>query len=207
VNRTRRSLREALFKLILENGYDAVTIEDITERADLGRTTFYLHYRDKEDLLMESVREMVDDLIQQLSQLPWVRYSSRVGEAPTGGMLEEALCLTFRHVQQNAGFYRIVLRGEGTYSAIQRLRQIIIQAITNLLEELQRRDKLTLQPQVPLEIYLHSLAGAWIGMVTWWLEHDMPHPPEAMAVQYRRMFLQSMRDVLGFSLEAAPLPR
>ena len=50
VNRTRRLLREALLALIMEEGYDAVTIEEITDRADLGRTTFYLHYRDKEDL-------------------------------------------------------------------------------------------------------------------------------------------------------------
>lgn len=204
VNRTRRCLREALFNLILERGYDSVTIEDITERADLGRTTFYLHYRDKEDLLMESAREMVDDLILQLSQLPWVRYTSRIGETPNGGMLEEALALTFQHVEKNAGFYRIVLRGEGTYSAIQRLRQIIIQAITDLLEDLQRNDKLSLNPQVPLEIYLHSLAGAWIGLVTWWLENDLPYPPEAMADMYQRMFMQAMRDVLGLSRETVP---
>ena len=46
-NRTRRQLREALLALILEKGYDSITVEDITGRADLGRTTFYLHYRDR----------------------------------------------------------------------------------------------------------------------------------------------------------------
>jgi AcrR family transcriptional regulator len=199
ISRTRRSLREALFALVLERGYDAVTIEDITEKADLGRTTFYLHYRDKEDLLMESLRELVDDLIGQLSRLPWVHYTSRIGEAPSGGMLVEAITLTFRNVEQNASLYRLIFRGEGTYSAIQRLREIIIQAITDLLHELERSEKLALNPQVPLEVYLHSLAGAWIGLVTWWLEHDMPYPPEEMAAMYQRMFMQATRDVLGFS--------
>ena len=55
VNRTRRLLRESLMKLVAEKGYDSVTIEDITETAELGRTTFYLHYRDKEELLLESI--------------------------------------------------------------------------------------------------------------------------------------------------------
>jgi AcrR family transcriptional regulator len=199
ISRTRRSLRDALFALVLERGYDSVTIEEITEKADLGRTTFYLHYRDKEDLLMESLRELVDDLIGQLGRLPWVHYTSRIGEAPTGDMLVEAITLTFRNVAQNASLYRIILRGEGTYSAIQRLREIIIQAITDLLQELERSEKLALNPQVPLEVYLHSLAGAWIGLVTWWLEHDMPFPPEEMAVLYQRMFMQATRDVLGFT--------
>ena len=64
--RTRRSLREALFALILEKGYDAVTIEHITERADLGRTTFYLHYRDKEDLLLEAIDTIAAELIARI---------------------------------------------------------------------------------------------------------------------------------------------
>lgn len=45
VRRTRRALQDSLTSLILEKGYDAVTVEDITDRADLGRTTFYLHYK------------------------------------------------------------------------------------------------------------------------------------------------------------------
>ena len=64
--RTRRQLKEALFALILEKGYDAVTIEDITGRADLGRTTFYLHYRDKEELLLEAIDSIANDLIARL---------------------------------------------------------------------------------------------------------------------------------------------
>ncbi len=75
VSRTRRSLREALMSLILEKGYDAVTIEDITTRADTGRTTFYLHYRDKEELLLESINEVVDGLFTQISQVPLAEWN------------------------------------------------------------------------------------------------------------------------------------
>ena len=50
VRRTRRLLRDACIALILEKGYETITVEEITERADVGRTTFYMHYRDKEDV-------------------------------------------------------------------------------------------------------------------------------------------------------------
>ena len=68
ITRTRNQLREALFELILEKGYDTVTIEEITDRANLGRTTFYLHYKDKEQLLLESINSIANDLLQQITQ-------------------------------------------------------------------------------------------------------------------------------------------
>ncbi len=92
VSRTRRQLRNALMALILERGYNAVTIEDITERADLGRTTFYLHFRDKEELLVESLEEIAADLKSQVEQTAEMnlaagprRRESRGGGLPARG--------------------------------------------------------------------------------------------------------------------------
>ena len=59
IQRTRQLLREALFALIVERGYEAITVQDITERANLGRTTLYLHYRDKEELLKASIKALI----------------------------------------------------------------------------------------------------------------------------------------------------
>ena len=52
VRKTRKALRDALVELTLEKGYAAVTVGDIADRADVGRTTFYAHFTDKEDLLL-----------------------------------------------------------------------------------------------------------------------------------------------------------
>jgi AcrR family transcriptional regulator len=198
-SRTRRSLQEALFALILEKGYESVTVEEITSRADLGRTTFYLHYHDKEDLLMQAVRNLVDGLVAQLSQYPLDRGKLR-SEAMTGELLLPLIVLAFQHVEQNADLYRVLLRGEGTYSAVQRVRQILNQAIADLIQHFADRNKLELHPQVPMDVFLNSLAGAWIGLITWWLEEDLPYPPEQMALMYQRMFMRSTREVLGLSV-------
>jgi AcrR family transcriptional regulator len=194
IYRTRRSLQDAMFELVLERGYDAVTIEEITNRADLGRTTFYLHYRDKEDLFMQAVRDRVDSLIYELAQFP-------LGEGDRSstedGDVTPLVSLAFRHVAQNAVFYRVLLRGEGTYSAIQRLRQILTQAILTLIQHFTNQRGKSLNPIVPIEVFLNSLAGAWIGLMTWWLEEDMPYSPEEMAIMYQRMFMRSTLEVLG----------
>lgn len=201
VSRTRRSLQEALFALILEKGYDSVTVEEITNRADLGRTTFYLHYHDKEDLLMQAVRNLVDGLFDRLAQYPLDSLKLR-SQTASGELLIPIISLAFQHVEQNADLYRVVLRGEGTYAAVRRVRQILSRAISDLIGHFTTRNKMELNPVVPLDVFLNSLAGAWIGLITWWLEEDMPYPPEEMAIMYQRMFMRSTREVLGLN----PLP-
>ena len=61
VQRTRKLLRDALMSLIMEDGYDAVSIQDITEKANLGRATFYLHFKDKDELLLDVMEQFIDD--------------------------------------------------------------------------------------------------------------------------------------------------
>jgi len=194
VVRTRRLLRDALFALILEEGFDAVTIEEITERADLGRTTFYLHYRDKEDLLLQSIGELVDDLIGRMAHVPLDEWSLQIdpaSEAPS-----PAIVLPFQHVAEHAHLYRIILRGEGTYSVSRRLRDIIVQASDAIIQVLLGREKMaTLEPQVPLEVFLNYLAGAWIGLITWWLENEMPYTQEQMALMFQKMIIHGAPEI------------
>ncbi len=196
VSRTRRLLREALFALILEKGFDAVTIEEITQRADLGRTTFYLHYRDKEDLLMESIGELVDDLVTQMSHLPPERW--RLEDGSFTHLPSPAITLPFQHVTKNASLYRIILRGEGSYTVSRRLRAIIVQACETMIQVLLKKEQLAvLNPQAPMEVILNFLAGAWLGLVTWWLENDMPYTEEEMALMFQKLIMYGTAEVLG----------
>lgn len=66
IRRTRRSLHEALIALVLERGYESVTVQDIIDRADVGRSTFYAHFRDKEALLLSSFDDLRADLRRDL---------------------------------------------------------------------------------------------------------------------------------------------
>src|SRR4029079_1728498 len=58
VARTRRALKEALTDLILEGGYESGTVQDVIARADVGRSTFYAHFLDKDDLLMAILADL-----------------------------------------------------------------------------------------------------------------------------------------------------
>jgi len=195
VSRTRRSLREALMALILEKGYDAVTIEDITSRADTGRTTFYLHYRDKEELLLESINEVVDGLFTQISQVPLAEWNLPSNEGVEGALFP--ILVVFQNAAENADLYRVVLRGEGTSRIQNLIRTLTASAVSEFLRLMAERDGLTFHPVVPVEVFSNYFAGSLLGVLTWWLETNMPYPAEKMAIIYQRLVYSSANEVLG----------
>jgi AcrR family transcriptional regulator len=201
--RTRRMLKEAFFALVLEKGYDGVTIEDITERADLGRTTFYLHYRDKEELLLESIDAIAEELIARLPPEAWRINdggdpdSSAEKHDGTTSIVFDAIHVVFQHAAENVHLYRVFLRGEGARQAQHRLHVIISQKAAELIKERVNAGDLSLEPNLPLDVFCSYFAGALLATITWWLETSAPYSPEQMADMFRRLFFLGGRRALG----------
>jgi len=196
-SRTRRQLRDSLLSLILEKGYDAVTIEEITERADLGRTTFYLHYREKEELLLESIDALVADLLETIAQVPLSAWKPGI-ETPANPQeaAQTPIRFIFEHAARHADLYRIILRGEGRSKTTERLREIIVRAAVNFIEVRLARERPSIRPVIPLEVFSNYFAGALLGSLTWWLENDLPYPSQQMAEMFETMFFQGARQAL-----------
>lgn len=190
VSRTRRLLREALTALILEKGYDAVTIEDITRRADLGRTTFYLHYRDKEHLFLESIEQNADELARQIGQIPAELLFNENGEG--AGL---PITLVFEHAAQNADLYRAMLRSEGSIKATSRLRELTARYALEFTRRWFEYRQPSLQPRIPPELMAQFFAASLLGMLIWWLEAGMPYPAQEMAGYFRQLVLAGL---IGF---------
>jgi Transcriptional regulator C-terminal region len=77
------------------------------------------------------------------------------------------------------------------------LRRIIIQAVSELVQGIAAHQNTALKLQVPVEVFLASLSGSWIGLLTWWLENDMPYSPEEMAEMFTKMYIGPLREALG----------
>src|SRR5262245_39795375 len=97
VRRTRLALRQALLALIEEKGFDAIIVQDITERAMINRVTFYKHYRDKYDLLEQTMHEMLGELSPTVETLL---------QEPTNDAVVNELVPWLEHVATHARFYR-----------------------------------------------------------------------------------------------------
>src|ERR1700712_4163718 len=100
--RTRQMLSAALVALMLEKRYDEITVQDIIDQANVGRSTFYAHCLDKDDLLISDFTRVLDMVSQHMRQFtPDVQ-----GTLPS-------LALFFEHVQAHYHLYKALVRGGG----------------------------------------------------------------------------------------------
>ncbi|MDY6872938.1 MAG: TetR/AcrR family transcriptional regulator [Chloroflexota bacterium] len=199
VRRTRCALQDSLISLILEKGYDAVTIEDITDRADLGRTTFYLHYKDKEELLMRAIDAIAEDfMIEHAPILDAAGPTESALKKLRMNLDERVLYHIFAHARENADLYKAMLRGEGSAKASQRISDLIRD------ETIKRLTKLPgLDSKVPLEVLALFFSGTLIEMVSWWLENDEPYSIEDMVSYFQQMFVFGAMNTLNMNKDAS----
>lgn len=197
--RTRQALRCALLELIQEKGFESVSVEEITERANLGRATFYLHYKDKEDLLLEEFREIASNRVQVLSEIPvsiWKLNQDRL-ELADGREPIMPLLLVFEHAAQNADLYRILLRGESSQRIAGQIREIIIQSINEIIQT-RRQTEPPLEPmEVPVDLLAAYFSGALMSTLNWWLEQAEAAPPEELARMFQHLFFPGVMKVMG----------
>ena len=162
--RTYQLVTSALLALLAEKRYEAITVQAILERANIGRTTFYTHYFDKADVLESLAEQMLETMGHQFSQ------------RNVGHFLVPGLEL-FQHVQQNQQYFQAMVRGhagEVLWEAIQTaLSRTIEQALTT--SSAQRRP-----PSIPVAVIAQYLAGSLLHLLKWWLRAEMPYSPEHM---------------------------
>lgn len=169
--KTRKQLIDAAVALVLEQGYEAVTIQDITDRADLGRGTFYLHFKDKEEAVWSA---MEDGLRTDPEDTP---PPIAAGSPPRTEI--DAYRNIFRRVDANRDAYQLMLGGQGSAAMTSR-------AQLHLAEELQQNLSSLppdgfLEIHMPQSILVQMKTGAVIQLIRWWLETPNKYSIDDMA--------------------------
>jgi Transcriptional regulator len=191
IARTRVLLRDALMKLIVEKGYEAVSIQDIAERADVARTTFYLHFRDKDDLLIQSMSEIYSSL-QESAPAPDENYLF----AEDGAIQDSS---DFDHLAENAEFYKVMFGRRGSPAFMVDIRRFLAHMSVGLaIRDMQKRGQ---ELRLPPDLIANFMAGAELGVMAWWLENGQQYSPKEMS---RMVFQLSMLGgiwALGFDTD------
>jgi AcrR family transcriptional regulator len=185
VRRTKEMLRNALTSLILEKGYDHVTVQDICDRADVGRSTFYAHFRDKEELLLSRFDGLRDEFRAAFAGHEQ-RTTARDPDRPWAALAVIEHVADYRALSSMLGS-----RGSAVASA--RLRQILAELLDDHLHvQLDPAASTTIPIEVTVEYAVRSL----LGLIDWWLDHDRPYPPEQLEEMYRRLTEPGIRAAL-----------
>ena len=183
VARTRESLHRALFSLILKRGYDAITVEEICATANVGRSTFYAHYTGKDDLK----RSGLEDLRRRL-----IAEHKAALAAPEGGKdrrLSFSLTL-FEHARDHIDLYRALVGTHGGAIALDTVRRTIADLVRSELAATAGVDS---ADAVPRELVVQYVVGAYMAVLTWWLDTGAKLPPQRIDALFRRLAIQGIR--------------
>ena len=171
IQRTQQFLLNALIDLIVEKGYEKITVQDIIDRANVGRTTFYSHFQDKQDLLLSGF-EKLDDVFENF----------RSESSPEKSVWDFSLAL-FRHAQEQRQAFKALFGKQAGTVMLSHFQQAMI---AYLKEGFQATFPKKKQP-VPLDVFVHYLFSAFLGLLTWWLDNDSPYSAEQMNDFYRQL--------------------
>lgn len=182
VRRTRELLRSAFRSLIHEKGYDRITVQDILDRADVGRSTFYAHYRDKEDLL----RSGFEDVHAALAAEKDAAERQARSETP----FLQPLLAVFQHVEAYRQFWGPTSR-TGGHDLVVRILQ---EGIDDLVRAHFRSQFPDVDPnQLELDAAMRFVASACMGLLMWWLDNDVPWSAEEVHATFRRLATQGIK--------------
>lgn len=173
IQKTRKLLSEALISLIVEKGYEAVTVQDIIDRANVGRSTFYSHFENKEQLLFAG-----HVTFQQI-----LEEAGKSQEKNLSGLPINLLAL-FEHIEQNRQLAKAMIGKNSGDIVARHLRDIMALKISGYLKQKKRTE-----PGMR-NFIAEAAAAAIISLIENWLEDHKTISPLEMAAKAQDLLLK-----------------
>ncbi|RWI36100.1 TetR/AcrR family transcriptional regulator [Mesorhizobium sp.] len=177
VARTRAMLQDALISLIPKKGYEAITVEDICDAANVGRSTFYAHYTSKDDLKRSGLEHLRKALVARQKEalaIPGAAKDQSFGFSLT----------MFEHARDHIDHYRALVGSRGGALALGTIRQILSDLVRDELAETGKKD---FPDAIPRELVVQYVVGAYMAVLTWWLDGGAKLPPDRIDTMFRRL--------------------
>lgn len=172
--RTRQLLGDALVQLIREKDYGAITVSDIIERANVGRSTFYAHYQDKDSLFTDQLDRVIEILSHHIPKQEEMPFFPSLG--------------LFRHVGEEFELYKSLVWTSGIDLLTKHLQKALSQRVEQGLV------KSGQEYGIPLPILASFITGSFLTLLKWWLENKRVHSPEQMDEMFRKLSLSGIQS-------------
>jgi AcrR family transcriptional regulator len=183
---TKAAIENAFVALVLERGYDRVAVEDITDRADLARATFYTHYPNKEAVQFSVFNRLTEDLVQRLADQG----------GPSNVVHRDAIQAAYKQAADMPDLYRACLSDART-------RQAHLSTLSRYAEQ-NFRDRLTVlgkQPRVPVPVMARAFVGAHVAILEAWLAGELDGDIEELASMTLDLLIYGAAWAHGFRLD------
>lgn len=172
--KTKKVLESALIKLMVERGFEKISVKDLTEEADINRGTFYLHYKDKYDLLEQKEEEIIEEFGEIFDDI-FKKYSNNIVVPTSKKSLIPFFTGIYMYVKENEEFMRVLLGSNGDLNFQMKLKNFIE---SRIMENIPIRNN---NENIPLK-YISAIAvSSQLGVIEKWLKGGMQESPEELA--------------------------
>ena len=179
VQKTKASLHEALIGLAREKPYPSIAVKEILDRANVGRSTFYTHFRDKDDLLESGIHEV----LRSLHDRP------RVASSPEG-IVAFSLPL-LQHIDEHRRTAGPRMRHEGRVIMHEHLEDVLTDLIADELAKTMR----TSRPQMPMDLVARYVASTFVLVLNQWVESETASTPAETDARFRALVVPTLSSL------------
>lgn len=180
ITKTKKAILCAYLSLLQTKGADSISVSDITKKADINRATFYAHYKDKFDLLEQSIKEVLDDLEKA------IEIHNENQETFSLKTLEDIFKGILTNIYKHKEFYTVMLGKNGPAIFSEKLQEIFYEKTVKGLTTVHRKGEIDLV--VPKPIYLSYVTSAQFGVTKYWIKNNYTESPIFMAQQLLMLF-------------------
>jgi len=178
VQRTKRSLRDALISLAREKPYDAIAVKEILYRANVGRSTFYTHFRDKDELLESGIHEML---------------RSTYGRPRPASALEQVIAFSLpilKYIDEHRRADGPRMTRKGRIVMHEHLQEVLTNLITDDVAIAMRCRQSSLQ--FPVDLVARQVASTFVLVLNWWLESEASLTASEVDARFRALVLPTL---------------
>ncbi len=188
VRRTREALHKALMSLTLEKNYDAITVQEVLDRADVGRSTFYTHFQDMDELLISGIHHLRVTLEAALEQ------------QKKSAKRHESVIAFSRAMFDHAFGYREIyfaLLNTGAWPIVREELQAVLEGLIRRECKAEIAKLKAANSDVPIDLFIHYLTEAFFAVLIWWLDRRSRLAPAQIDDVFRSLVLPTVHAVLG----------
>lgn len=187
MDRRQKKSREAIFNaftsLLSEKNYNQISVQEIIDAADVGRTTFYAHFETKDYLLKDLCEELFGHIIDTAMGLPHGHYHYSCGNATDSVFLH-----LLRHLQENDRHILELLSSQNNDLFLRYFKSNLKKLIISQYAQ----KGLLMNSKLPEDYLVNHITSSFVETVSWWLSHDMKESPE----QITEYFLETIEPIL-----------
>jgi AcrR family transcriptional regulator len=165
IAKSQEAIKKAIVELMSEKSFDDITIQDISDRANVSRGTIYLHYLDKFDLLDKLIEEHIDEM-------------GEICKSTSEMDFTEANLPWFEYLKSQYLFFSTMLASKGAPSFRRQFKEFLIEEFKDEVDITKGKNH-----GLNEEIIIQFIVTSYVGIVEWWITNEMPYPPQVMAEQ------------------------